>query len=67
MSMTGFRTVGDTYGNCAVYPGAGQVAIDGCGAGDAPFNGFSQGRSGEECELIGVWDHMESKAIGIPT
>lgn len=65
--MTGFLTCVDIDGNCAVCLGTGQVAIDGCGADDAPFRGFNQGRGGEECEIIGGWDHMESKAIGIFT
>jgi hypothetical protein len=65
MSMTGFLALVDIFGEDAVCQGAGQVAIEGCGAGDAPFWGFSRGLSGGAYEITGVWDHMEFGAIGI--
>ncbi|WP_067889612.1 aldehyde dehydrogenase family protein [Nocardia vaccinii] len=44
----------------------GQVTINGCGPGDAPFGGFKQSGIGREGGLLGLRNYMEPKAIGIP-
>jgi aldehyde dehydrogenase (NAD+) len=44
----------------------GQVAVNGCGPGDAPFGGFKQSGFGREGGLIGLRQYMEPKAIGVP-
>ena len=45
----------------------GQVAVNGCVPGDAPFGGFKQSGLGREGGgLAGLHQYMEPKAIGIP-
>jgi acyl-CoA reductase-like NAD-dependent aldehyde dehydrogenase len=44
----------------------GQVSINGCGPGDAPFGGFKQSGIGREGGVMGLRAYMEPKAIGIP-
>jgi aldehyde dehydrogenase (NAD+) len=45
----------------------GQIAVNGCIPGDAPFGGFKQSGLGREGGgLPGLHSYMESKAIGIP-
>jgi aldehyde dehydrogenase (NAD+) len=44
----------------------GQVSINGCGPGDAPFGGFNQSGIGREGGIAGLRAYMEPKAIGIP-
>lgn len=45
----------------------GQIAVNGCMPGDAPFGGFNQSGLGREGGgLGGLHRYMESKAIGIP-
>lgn len=45
----------------------GQVAVNGCGAGAAPFGGFKLSGLGREGGGIGgVHQYMESMAIGVP-
>jgi aldehyde dehydrogenase (NAD+) len=45
----------------------GQIAVNGCGPGDAPFGGFKQSGFGREGGGIsGLHQYMEPKAIGIP-
>ncbi|EID11480.1 hypothetical protein MXEN_15582 [Mycobacterium xenopi RIVM700367] len=45
----------------------GQIAVNGCGPGDAPFGGFKQSGLGREGGGIsGLHTYMEPKAIGIP-
>jgi aldehyde dehydrogenase (NAD+) len=45
----------------------GQVSVNGCGPGDAPFGGFKQSGFGREGGGIrGLHTYMEPKAIGIP-
>ncbi len=45
----------------------GQIAVNGCGPGDAPFGGFKQSGFGREGGgLVGLRHYMEPKAIGIP-
>jgi acyl-CoA reductase-like NAD-dependent aldehyde dehydrogenase len=45
----------------------GQITINGCGPGDAPFGGFKQSGFGREGGgLTGVHQYMEPKAIGVP-
>ena len=45
----------------------GQVAVNGCGPGDAPFGGFKLSGFGREGGGIGgLHQYMEAKAIGIP-
>jgi acyl-CoA reductase-like NAD-dependent aldehyde dehydrogenase len=45
----------------------GQVAVNGCGPGGAPFGGFKQSGFGRESGGIrGIRQYMEPKAIGIP-
>jgi acyl-CoA reductase-like NAD-dependent aldehyde dehydrogenase len=45
----------------------GQVAINGCGPGDAPFGGFKLSGFGRESGGVsGIHQYMEVKAIGIP-
>jgi acyl-CoA reductase-like NAD-dependent aldehyde dehydrogenase len=44
----------------------GQVSINGCGPGDAPFGGFNQSGIGREGGVMGLRAYMEPKAIGIP-
>lgn len=44
----------------------GQVTINGCGPGDAPFGGFNQSGLGREGGTMGVRQYMEPKAIGAP-
>lgn len=45
----------------------GQVAVNGCGPGDAPFGGFKLSGFGREGGGIGgLHQYMEPKAIGIP-
>lgn len=46
----------------------GQIAVNGCGPGDAPFGGFKQSGLGREGGgLRGLHAYMEQKAIGLPT
>jgi len=46
----------------------GQIAVNGCIPGDAPFGGFKQRGLGREGGgLPGLHRYMEPKAIGIPT
>jgi len=45
----------------------GQVAINGCGPGDAPFGGFKQSGIGREGGVSGLHQYMEVQAIGVPT
>ncbi|MDT5100086.1 MAG: aldehyde dehydrogenase [Mycobacterium sp.] len=46
----------------------GQIAVNGCIPGDAPFGGFNQSGLGREGGgLRGLHQYMEPKAIGIPT
>lgn len=45
----------------------GQVTINGCGPGDAPFGGFKLSGYGREGGVIGLHHYMEPKAIGVPT
>ncbi|EHI10542.1 aldehyde dehydrogenase family protein [Mycolicibacterium thermoresistibile] len=45
---------------------SGQVSINGCIAGDAPFGGFGQSGIGREGGLLGLRSYMEPKAIGVP-
>jgi acyl-CoA reductase-like NAD-dependent aldehyde dehydrogenase len=46
----------------------GQIAVNGCIPGDAPFGGFNQSGFGRDCGgLRGLHQYMEPKAIGIPT
>lgn len=45
----------------------GQVSINGCGPGDAPFGGFKQSGIGREGGVMGLRAYMEPKAIGIPS
>jgi acyl-CoA reductase-like NAD-dependent aldehyde dehydrogenase len=46
----------------------GQIAVNGCIPGDAPFGGFKQSGLGREGGgLPGLHRYMEPKAIGIPT
>jgi aldehyde dehydrogenase (NAD+) len=44
----------------------GQVAINGCILGEAPFGGFRQSGIGREGGAFGLRSYMEPKAIGIP-
>jgi acyl-CoA reductase-like NAD-dependent aldehyde dehydrogenase len=44
----------------------GQVSINGCIAGDAPFGGFKQSGIGREGGITGLRAYMEPKAIGVP-
>ena len=45
----------------------GQIAVNGCIPGDAPFGGFKQSGLGREGGgLPGLHRYMEPKAIGIP-
>ncbi len=45
----------------------GQIAVNGCIPGDAPFGGFNQSGLGREGGgLRGLHQYMEPKAIGIP-
>jgi len=45
----------------------GQVAVNGCGPGDAPFGGFKLSGFGRESGGVsGIHQYMEVKAIGIP-
>ncbi len=45
----------------------GQIAVNGCGPGDAPFGGFKLSGFGREGGGIrGLHQYMEPKAIGIP-
>jgi acyl-CoA reductase-like NAD-dependent aldehyde dehydrogenase len=45
----------------------GQIAVNGCIPGDAPFGGFKQSGLGREGGgLPGLYSYMEQKAIGIP-
>ena len=45
----------------------GQIAVNGCIPGDAPFGGFKQSGLGREGGgLPGLHSYMEPKAIGIP-
>ena len=45
----------------------GQIAVNGCIPGDAPFGGFKQSGLGREGGgLPGLFSYMEQKAIGIP-
>jgi aldehyde dehydrogenase (NAD+) len=44
----------------------GQVSINGCIPGDAPFGGFKQSGIGREGGVIGLRSYMEPKAIGVP-
>jgi acyl-CoA reductase-like NAD-dependent aldehyde dehydrogenase len=45
----------------------GQIAVNGCTPGDAPFGGFKQSGLGREGGgLQGLHSYMEPKAIGIP-
>ncbi|WP_375489295.1 aldehyde dehydrogenase family protein, partial [uncultured Mycobacterium sp.] len=45
----------------------GQISVNGCGPGDAPFGGFKQSGFGREGGGIrGLHTYMEPKAIGIP-
>jgi aldehyde dehydrogenase (NAD+) len=45
----------------------GQIAVNGCIPGDAPFGGFKQSGLGREGGgLRGLHQYMEAKAIGIP-
>jgi acyl-CoA reductase-like NAD-dependent aldehyde dehydrogenase len=45
----------------------GQIAVNGCIPGDAPFGGFKQSGLGREGGgLSGLHRYMEPKAIGIP-
>lgn len=44
----------------------GQVSINGCGLGGAPFGGFKQSGFGREGGVIGLRAYMEPKAIGVP-
>ena len=45
----------------------GQIAVNGCIPGDAPFGGFKQSGLGREGGgLAGLRQYMEPKAIGIP-
>jgi aldehyde dehydrogenase (NAD+) len=45
----------------------GQIAVNGCGPGDAPFGGFKQSGIGREGGgVAGLHQYMEPKAIGIP-
>jgi len=45
----------------------GQIAVNGCIPGDAPFGGFNQSGLGREGGgLPGLHRYMESKAIGFP-
>jgi acyl-CoA reductase-like NAD-dependent aldehyde dehydrogenase len=45
----------------------GQIAVNGCIPGDAPFGGFKQSGFGREGGgLRGLHQYMEPKAIGIP-
>ena len=45
----------------------GQVTINGCGPGDAPFGGFKLSGYGREGGVFGLRHYMEPKAIGVPT
>ena len=45
----------------------GQVTVNGCGPGDAPFGGFKQSGFGREGGLHGLHHYTEPKAIGFPT
>lgn len=45
----------------------GQIAVNGCGPGGAPFGGFKQSGFGRESGGIsGIRQYMEPKAMGIP-
>lgn len=44
----------------------GQISINGCGPGDAPFGGFKQSGIGREGGVLGLRAYMEPKAIGVP-
>ena len=45
----------------------GQIAVNGCTPGDAPFGGFKQSGLGREGGGIrGLHSYMEQKAIGVP-
>jgi acyl-CoA reductase-like NAD-dependent aldehyde dehydrogenase len=45
----------------------GQIAVNGCIPGDAPFGGFKQSGLGREGGgMPGLYSYMEQKAIGIP-
>ncbi|GFG75036.1 aldehyde dehydrogenase family protein [Mycobacterium botniense] len=45
----------------------GQIAVNGCGLGEAPFGGFKQSGLGREGGgIAGLHQYMEPKAIGIP-
>jgi aldehyde dehydrogenase (NAD+) len=45
----------------------GQLTVNGCGPGDAPFGGFKQSGVGREGGLHGLHHYTELKAIGIPS
>ena len=71
-----FRQVQDTLADRFTYEPAvavarrvrtGQIAVNGCIPGDAPFGGFKQSGLGREGGgLPGLHQYMEPKAIGIP-
>jgi aldehyde dehydrogenase (NAD+) len=44
----------------------GQIEVNGCGTGSAPFGGFKQSGIGREGDVIGLRSYMEPKAIGVP-
>jgi acyl-CoA reductase-like NAD-dependent aldehyde dehydrogenase len=45
----------------------GQIAVNGCGPGDAPFGGLKQSGFGrEDGGIAGLHQCMEPNAIGIP-
>ena len=45
----------------------GQIAVNGCIPGDAPFGGFKQSGLGREGGgLRGLYQYTELKAIGLP-
>jgi aldehyde dehydrogenase (NAD+) len=44
----------------------GQIAVNGCGSGEAPFGGFGQSGLGREGGVLGLRNYMEPKVIGIP-
>jgi acyl-CoA reductase-like NAD-dependent aldehyde dehydrogenase len=45
----------------------GQMTVNGCGPGDAPFGGFNQSGFGREGGLPGLHHYTEMKAIGVPS
>jgi aldehyde dehydrogenase (NAD+) len=45
----------------------GQMTVNGCGPGDAPFGGFNQSGLGREGGLHGLHHYTELKAIGFPS